>query len=613
MGASRRIAVGFIRISGVALALSIGIASCGPSSHVGPDRPPLVCRPGTTWAPGGAPAFRDATVEWGDLAGLEGHGLEVGDLDGDGWVDLVAFDLTTNARGATHVLFNRPAAGEGRTFVDETAASGFLATRDGEGGRVVNAAALGDLDDDGDLDAVTGIWRDYDQMGYRGDVAEVVLNDGSGHFSLGPAIPMTTPDDRLTSSIALADVDLDGSLDAFFAYWWVQPPFSTIFGQHPEIWHGDGAGGFGEITDAMGVRLLYSSSAAAEGTHARPLFGGTACDVNGDMRPDLLGAAYAQTWSLLWVSDGDALVEVGRPAGVAGDSIGDGTWMQNGNTFSFVCGDVDGDGDLDLYSSTIRHADARGSYTDPSSLLVNATGAVAAADVRFDRPDRDALGLRPPPGPAYEEGGQNNGMLDFDDDGRLDVYLGASAYDDQEQASWLFQQLADGTFRYIGAAAGFDHSCPHGMGIGDFDHDGDEDVVVGTYACRNEWPADVSQPFRFYENVSGENNSIAIHLIGSGAGGANRGAIGAYVRITTDDGRTQTREIHGTWGRTGLSREQVAHFGLGSSCAIERIEVRWPDAARTVQVFEDVVPNYRVEITQGSSDVVYLDADGNRV
>jgi enediyne biosynthesis protein E4 len=94
-------------------------------------------------------------------------------------------------------------------------------------------------------------------------------------------------------------------------------------------------------------------------------------------------------------------------------------------------------------------------------------------------------------------------------------------------------------------------------------------------------------------------------LVGSGQGGANRAGVGARVRVTAG-GVTQTREIQGNWGLAGLSADLVAHVGLGTQCAIERIEVRWPDAAGTTETFTNIPANYRLEIRQGERRVRYL-------
>jgi hypothetical protein len=63
-----------------------------------------------------------------------------------------------------------------------------------------------------------------------------------------------------------------------------------------------------------------------------------------------------------------------------------------------------------------------------------------------------------------------------------------------------------------------------------------------------------------------------------GAGRSNRDAVGARV-IARTGGRTLTQEVSG--GQSYLSApEKTLTFGLGSSLAIESLEIRWPDGTR---------------------------------
>ena len=120
---------------------------------------PAVCNEGTRWEPGTS-SFREVTEEWG-LTGVQGTRLNVGDVNGDGWADLLirrggvrANDW--NADGARHswLLLNN-----GAGFDDFTEESGVdtprLASPDNLG-RPYEIAAFGDVDNDGDLDLYTG-------------------------------------------------------------------------------------------------------------------------------------------------------------------------------------------------------------------------------------------------------------------------------------------------------------------------------------------------------------------------------------------------------------------------------------------------------------------------
>jgi hypothetical protein len=631
-----------------------GDASTDASTDAPPLPPPVMCRAGTGWDPTMRAFISGAehTAAWG-LAEARGTTLATADLDGDGYADLLVFDGSLNQRTNldasppvfhARVYMNRPREGGGRTFVDATRASNLLALRGGDGyGRVANLAAFADVDNDGDVDAYTGV---YVALGTGvpvdpGDRSAILLNDGHGVFQMGPESAATPSDVDAPQTVGavFTDQDRDGRVDLFVGYFY--DPFARVeIGQQHQLFRGRGDGAFDDVTDMVGLTLADTMAAFATGGHRRPLYGVSACDVNGDGVQDLIGAAYGRQWNLLYVSDGARYREVGREAGVAGDAnvdysddesyrcfcqanpgmcpagipspiytcplrgwragYNDQPWRLNGNTFSIACGDVDNDGDQDLYTAEIHHPDV-GSASDVSELLRNES---AGSAVRFTRPGRTATGLVPRSGPMVDEGGLGAGMWDFDGDGRLDVFLAASDY--PGQFGWLFHQNADGTFTEVGTPAGFHHPCPHGLAVADFDLDGDVDVIVGSSVardCRTRWPR--GSELRVYENVASQANWTAITLVGRGAGGANRSAIGARVRVTAG-GVTQTREVQGSWGHFGLSAELTVHLGLGSNCMIDRVEVRWPDAAGSVETFTDVRANYRVEIRQGEGRVRYL-------
>jgi hypothetical protein len=610
-----------------------------------PPPPPERCRPGQTWTPDTL-VYEEHTSYWG-LNEFYGAGGAVADVDEDGWPDILLFQAPQTAAdepAGLRLLMNRPGGEDGRTFVDETEESGIAVRRAGTGVRSAALASFGDFNNDGHVDVVTGLWRDR-TVPDTGDATEVLLNDGEGHFTLAAPIPGLQAE-PLTSAIATLDQDLDGALDIFFAYWYRQPPFSSNFGQHPQLYRGDGAGAFTDVTRDVGIQLIMSGDASIfAGTNSRPLFGALACELTGDGRPDIVATAYARMWNLLWVSSETGYTEVGRDAGVAGDDeldysddqsylcycqanpaecpagvsppdpalpcnafggpyfrgwapgVTDQPWTLNGNTFSVACEDVDNDGDMDLYTSDIAHDDV-GRSSDRSELLINET---EGSTVRFSRPGRAATGLVPPDERQTDEGGQSNGMWDFDNDGRIDVYLGGSPY--PNNWGWLFHQSGDLQFEWVTRLSGFHPPCPNGLIIADFDRDGAEDVITGTQGCMG---IDPPPTYRFFLNMMGDqNNWVSIRLVGSGAGGANVSAIGAHVRVTAG-GVTQTREIRNSFGRASLSRELVAHFGLGATCAIDLVEVQWPDAARSVETFTDVVANYRIEVRQGEGFVRYL-------
>ena len=101
-----------------------------------------------------------------------------------------------------------------------------------------------------------------------------------------------------------------------------------------------------------------------------------------------------------------------------------------------------------------------------------------------------------------------------------------------------------------------------GLACGDFDRDGDVDLLVTT----NQGPA-----YLYRNDVTSGNRSLRLRLQGTKS---NRDAIGAVVRVTTPEG-TQTRTVK--TGSSYLSQSELTlTFGLGRRDGIQRIVVEWP-------------------------------------
>jgi tetratricopeptide (TPR) repeat protein len=179
----------------------------------------------------------------------------------------------------------------------------------------------------------------------------------------------------------------------------------------------------------------------------------------------------------LYRNDGDgSFTEVGGPAGLA-DVNGD-----RGVSMDCVWGDYDNDGWIDLYlvrwgRDSLFHNDGNGTFTEVTDQL-------------FRRPD----GAR---GTAWKNGAAAL-FLDYDLDGRLDLYVGnyfadhdlwnlettRIMHDDFENSrnagrNELFHQLPDGTFEDVAAALGVnDPGWTLAVGSGDVDNDGRPDLYT---------------------------------------------------------------------------------------------------------------------------------------
>lgn len=590
---------------------------------------------GSSWAPGKR-AFVEATSRWGlDRLGVEGVRLSVADIDGDGRPDLFARragsgadDFRPGGKRQTWLLRNV----EGRTFEDVTEASGIVRPRGaGEAGlgRPAEVVVWADVNGDGAVDAFTGT---SPQPGSP-HTSELMLNDGTGAFVLGPAAGPWREGAASVGAAVFLDVDRDGNVDLFVGH-------GTSAGGGPaqdRLYLNLGEAGFRDVTVPYGLGTLpWSSMDDLDRALAHSnAWAAAACDLDGDGWQDLLVASYGRAPNHLWRGGEAGFSNASLSSGFAFDARQDWTdnesarchchlrpddegcagvpppqWIRcetlddafrwnhatdrrpyrlGGNSATTVCADFDGDGHLDLLTTEIVHWDV-GSSSDPSELLFNEGGATLS----FRRPGGEATGIvRPRDRTDWNEGDMTAAAFDFDNDGRPDVYLGSSDYPGTR--GWLFGQQADGTFRPVPFEEGIDHLASHGIAVADFDGDGDLDVVVGHSQMRCDDSCYELPTVRFFENVVGDTgNWIQLDL--RGGPGSNGLAVGARVEVEAA-GRLQVQEVGGGHGHYGIQHDRVLHFGLGAS-AEARVTIRWPDRPLTTERFT-LQAGYRYLVEQG--------------
>ncbi len=570
------------------------------------------------------------------LDGVNAKTVQLVDLNGDGWHDLCLdrerFYFSDRGRqfrahGAHAMEFPEvkvvPLLDDGRP--DEAKA----ATR----AYTPHVLHFADVDNDGDLDALWGVhshWEHFDGRRFvyvaacdPGVRSSVWLNDGAGTFTRGPASGWTEKDAAgPVSSMALVDTDLDGRLDLYEGREYRR--YGVLYGCGVDrLWRGDGKGGFVDVTRAAGMWL---EAEPGRPDSARPTYGVTHADWNNDGHPDLLEMAYGRQWNLLWRNRGDGTFEeVGRPTGFAGDGITHGRYPEgvgrspeapfrsNGNTFDCAVGDFDNDGDLDLFLGEIQHAWA-GESSDPPCVLINTGEAGGWAFKRI--PVEEFLPRREFRDPRnFNYGDLHVAWADVDNDGRLDLFIGSGDYPDG-QFLRLYRQREDGRFDEVTRIAGFDWEGCGGLSIGDIDRDGDVDVLAGrsfmrlSQDHRDKFMGGLREPrVGLFRNDIGNrsgNRWLVVTLRGKGEGGANRAGIGARISVTAG-GVTRIREIRAGAGLGNHQDPPEAHFGLGKAEKIDRVTVRWPNAARAEQSFDNVPVNRFVVLEEGAKEPRILD------
>jgi hypothetical protein len=477
-------------------------------------------------------------------------GVALLDYDNDGWLDvyLVNGARMTSLDKAGPEYWNRLFRNDGKgSFTDVTQAAGVA----GRGYDL--GVATGDYDNDGHTDIfVAGLRRNT-----------LFHNNGDGTFGdVTEEAGLARPDARYGTlwavAAAFADYDRDGDLDLFVSNYCVwDPATEPLCGNpsspdycHPRQYKGlpnslfrnDGKGRFTDVSEASGIRA-----------HVGKGMGIGAADFDDDGWVDFFVANDAAPAQLFLNRRDGTFKEAAFERAVAFTDRAEAVSGMGADAR-----DVDDDGAPDVFTSALANE------TFP---LFRNLGGAQFEDVTV-RSGVAAL--------SRPRSGWGNGVYDFNNDGRKDLFVACADVMDPggafgarvPMANAVFAGLRDGRFADASAGAGeeFARKAVHrGAAFGDIDNDGRVDALVTA----------LDGAVELWRNVSpAPHHWLAVKAVGTRS---SRDGMGAKVRVVTAAG-TQHNHVNTAVGYGGASDVRV-HFGLGPETTVRELTIVWPTGA----------------------------------
>jgi enediyne biosynthesis protein E4 len=501
-----------------------------------------------------------------------GCGCAFIDYDNDGWMDIFLLSgtrLTGDPPEATNRLYRNNRDG---TFTDVTEKAGLKAVGWASG------VSIGDYNNDGFEDIFCSYFGQNRLYRNNGDGTFTDVTKSAGLWNEQP---------RWGAGCSFLDYNRDGHLDLFvsnyvrFSFEHAPVPGENVncnwkgvpvecgprglpSGKH-SLYRNNGDGTFTEVSEQAGI-------ASASGCYGMTV---VAADFDEDGWIDIF-VACDSTPSLLFMNNHDGTFrEEGVLRGVA---LSDDGMEQAG--MGVGVGDYDLDGHLDLFkthfaddANGLYHNDGKGNFDDLTRI------SRVAVDTRYI-----CWGA---------------GMVDLDNDGYPDLLVATgNVYPEVERKlpqypnkspRLLFRNLGNRTFEELDKEAGpgvTDVHCSRGCAFGDFDNDGDMDVLI----------VNLNEPPSLLRNdVQNKPNWIKVKLEGVKS---NRSAIGARV-LAHYGGKVQAQARLGQ-SSFYSSNDPRLHFGLGQFKTVD-LDIYWPNGLH--ERYAGVEANQLLTIREGAGIV----------
>jgi enediyne biosynthesis protein E4 len=300
-----------------------------------------------------------------------------------------------------------------------------------------------------------------------------------------------------------------------------------------------------------------------------------AADFDDDGWPDIYVACDSTPSFLLRNNHDGTFTDVGLEWGVALNEDGN---EQAG--MGLGIGDYNLDGRLDILKTH---------FSDDTSVLYRNSGKNSFDDATVT----SGLGVE------TRFVGWGAGIADLDNDGNPDLFIVTGGVYPEVEAKLpqyplrtprvVFRNTGGGSFEELmeGAGPGISAAhCSRGCAFGDFDNDGDIDVLI----------VNLNEPPSLLRNdVTGNHRWLKIKLEGVKS---NRGAVGARVTARYG-GKTQTQEVLSQSSFYSANDSRL-HFGLGAA-EFADIEIRWPNG--NIEKLQQVTGNRLIVVREGSGIV----------
>jgi enediyne biosynthesis protein E4 len=495
-----------------------------------------------------------------------GAGCAFLDYDNDGWMDIYfvnsgASDFFSPATPLKNGLYRNNHDG---TFTDVTDKAGVACGRFGMG------VAAADYDGDG--------WQDLYVTNYGPNV--LYHNNGNGTFSEVTDKAGVRTEGWSTCAVWF-DYDNDSKLDLFVSSFvqfdkslhrlCVDKTMSQnyyciprIFKPRPSyLFHNNGNGTFTDVSKESDIAGSPGKS-----------FGAVATDVNNDGLMDLF-VANDTVANFLFINKGEGkFEEEGLSAGVAYSEAG-----KPRSGMGVDAADYDGDGWQDLFVANIDqeffslyHNQKDLTFTDEPGEIGPATQVLSGWGLRFFDYDND--------------GDPDLLLVNGHPDDLIEMKAGRVKY---KEPMLLFENTGS-SFKHVSAQSGSvftkDFS-GRGMALGDYDNDGDLDVLVSN----NGGP-----PLLLRNDGGNRNNWLGLQLVSTKI---NPAAVGAI--ITWQVGGVKRSRLRTSGGSYLASSDPRELLGLGPGGKLDSLEIRWPSGK--VDKLTNLPVNTYVKIVEGSGKI----------